>query len=384
MRLINVANLSPGQIVGRPVIDDKGQILLNKGVTLSAGYIQALRAKGYQSVYIADTNVGVNVDGDEDLNPVTRSRAIQTLQKAFDAIEKHVPELREKSFEALSKAFASDSIKALMRKGGAFEGIENSVTEIMNEVLTRSTLAGLASIRSADSQMFHHSVDVCVVAVMIAKAINMPADRMRQLAVGCLLHDIGKLFVDPRQNRVSQVRQHTLLGYELLKNGSTSDILAPRVALEHHEWQDGSGEPRGLRGSNTIERNRSLGGPVPTLVGEIAAVANLYDNLLSGSPTQPPMPPDQVVMAIRAASGTNLNKEIVTMFLRLVPVFPLGTEVVVRGGEFRGCTALVKEVRPSQLDRPTIIVFKDVKGKPISPVEIDLMQRTDITIRCKV
>src|SRR5690606_22306512 len=118
-----------------------------------------------------------------------------TLQKAFDAIEKHVPELREKSFEALSKAFASDSIKALMRKGGAFEGIENSVTEIMNEVLTRSTLAGLASIRSADSQMFHHSVDVCVVAVMIAKAINMPADRMRQLAVGCLLHDIGKLFV---------------------------------------------------------------------------------------------------------------------------------------------------------------------------------------------
>jgi HD-GYP domain-containing protein (c-di-GMP phosphodiesterase class II) len=218
---------------------------------------------------------------------------------------------------------------------------------------------------------------------MIAKAINLPPDRMRQLAVGCLLHDIGKLFVDPHQNRLSQVRQHTLLGYELLKNSTSSDILAPRVALEHHEWQDGTGEPRGLRGSNTIERNRNVSGPVPTLVGEIAAVANLYDNLLSGSPSQPPMAPDQVVMAIRTAGGTNLNKEIVTLFLRLVPVFPLGTEVLVRGGELRGFTAIVKEVRPDQLDRPTIIVFKDAKGNFISPTEIDLSNKPEITIRCK-
>jgi putative nucleotidyltransferase with HDIG domain len=383
MRLINVANLTPGLIIGRPVIDDKGQVLLNKGVELSPLYIEALREKGYPHVYIADADEGIVVEGDEDLNPVTRSKAIQTLQKAFDAIEKHVPELRDKSYETLSKTFASESFQALMRKGGAFEGIEESVNAIMQEVLTRSTLAGLASIRSVDSEMYHHSVDVCVVAVMIGKAIGLPSDRIRQLAVGCLLHDIGKLFTDPNANRISQVRQHTLLGYELLKNCPNPDILAPRVALEHHEWQDGSGEPRGLVGSNRIERDRKLPPPVPTLVGEIAAVANVYDNLLTGSLGQPPMSPDQVVQAIRSASGTHLNREIVSTFVRLVPVFPLGTEVLMRSGEFRGAIGIVKDVKPHQLDRPTVMLFKDQKGQPISPVEIDLAAHPEVLIRSR-
>jgi HD-GYP domain-containing protein (c-di-GMP phosphodiesterase class II) len=72
-------------------------------------------------------------------------------------------------------------------------------------------------------------------------------------------------------------------------------------------------------------RNRLSTPPIPTLVGEIAAAANLYDNLLTGSPSRPALTTDLAVQAIYDASGTHLNKEIVTAFIRLVPVFPLGT-----------------------------------------------------------
>jgi HD-GYP domain-containing protein (c-di-GMP phosphodiesterase class II) len=62
---------------------------------------------------------------------------------------------------------------------------------------------------------------------MIANAIGLGSRETQQLAVGCLLHDIDKLFVVPSASELSKVRQPTLLGYEILKNSPSSDILAP-------------------------------------------------------------------------------------------------------------------------------------------------------------
>ena len=383
MRLVSVENLEPGFIVGRPVVDDTGKMLLNKGIELTADYIRALALKGYTSIYVAEADAGVGIEGDEDLDPVTRSKAILGLREVFEAIEHEVPNLREKSMEDLARICEGEAMRALMSPGGPFDGIQDVVASMLREVLTRSTLAGLASICSADSKLYSHSVDVCVVAVMIARAIGLKDAQLKQLATGCLLHDIGKVFVGQDADEKTLVRRHTLLGYELLKNCPDPDIVVPHVALEHHEWQDGSGEPRGLMGGNAIERDRSLPPPIPTLVGEIAAVANVYDGLLAGSQRRPPMTPDAVVQSISNASGTQLNREIVAAFVRLVPVYPLGTSITVRSGEYRNYTAIVSQVNPARLDRPIITIFRDNKGKTIPAVEMDLAEESGVRIQCK-
>ena len=381
MRVVGVENLTVGLIVGRPVVDESGQILLNKGVPLSPLYIRALADKGYASIYVADTEDGVQIEGDEDLNPATRAKAILTLRKAFDLIEHKVPQLRERSFDDLAKLCASDMMRALMSEGGPFDKIQEAAGNILKEVLTRATLAGLTSIKSVDSKMYSHSIDVCVVAIMVARGVGLDDGQLRQLATGCLLHDIGKLFVDREADALSQVRQHTLLGYELLKNCPNPDILAPHVALEHHERQNGEGEPRGLVGSNTLRRDRSLPPPIPTLVGEIAALANAYDNLQTGSLSQPPMTPDSVVQTISAAAGSHFNREVVTAFLRLVPVYPLGTKVIVRSKAHHNFTGLVSVVNQGKLDKPTITIFRDNEGERIAPIEINMAEDPDVRIR---
>ncbi len=382
MRLVRVENLQAGLVVGRPVLDDKGQALLNVNVVLTERYIEALTQKGYECVYVKDADSPVDVPPDEDLDPATRIQAIQALRDTFDGIEQEVTELRGASFDELLEACRSDNFRALMT--GSSEDVQGAVEGIIGKTLTRSTLAGMASIRSADSYLHNHCIDVCVIGITIGRTLGLDERRLSQLATGCLLHDIGKVFLTKHTDAMTEVRQHALLGFELLKNSPEPDILAPYVALEHHEHQDGSGQPRGLTGNNSVERDRKASDePVPTLIGEIAAVANAYENLLGGRPGKPPQPPDHAIQAIRNASGTHLNRAIVRAFLRTVPVYPLGTEVLVRSTKFRNYTGIVTRVNQERLDRPTVMLIRDNTGKAIEPVEVNLLEHMAIQVRCR-
>lgn len=384
MRLVSVANLKPGLIIGRPIMDESGQILLNDGVELNAKYIAALTAKGFQSIYIRDPEVAVEMPPDQDLDQATRIKALAALRNTFTAIEHEVGPLREVSIERAALACRSDAIRALLAEGGGFSDIQSVAKNILQSVLTRTTLAGLTSIKAADAQLHNHCIDTAIVGIMIARAIGLDSRQIPVLTTGCLLHDIGKIFSKQRADAMSEVRRHTLLGFELLRANDASNIIGAHIALEHHERQDGSGEPRGLSGTNTIDRGRLTNEPVPTLLGEIAAVANLYDNLLNGSPSQPPLPPDGAIYAIRAAAGPHLNRAIVSAFLRMVPVYPLGTEVLVRSERFRNYTGLVTQIDPARLDKPVVTLIRDNNANVIIPIVIDMRQEPDIAVRCKV
>lgn len=379
MRLVKIEKLEPGMVVGRALQDEDGNTLLNENVTLSQKYIDVLASKGLPTIYIKSEAEDLDLMPDEDLSPEVRAHAVKVLRTAFDDIENELGDVRHESFEKVRSALDSSNIRVLTGEDGPLKNISGLVTEIFDDILTRTTLAGLTSIKSEDTHLHNHSIDVCVVAIMIGKILALPGDQMRQLATGCLLHDIGKLFLDKRASEVSQVRQHTLLGYELLRNNE--DLLAPHVAFEHHEHQDGSGEPRGLQGSNTTRRNRNVSGPVPTLIGEIAAVANVYDNLLTGSASRPPMTPEAVLQTIESVSGTHLNKAIVTAFRRVVPVYPLGTDVLLRGGDYHNFRGIVNRVNPEALDRPTVLLVKDNHGQNITAIEVDLKENEKLALR---
>ncbi len=383
MRIVNVENLKPGFVVGRALLDETGRTLLSSGVELTERYIAVLREKGFDRLYIQDPELEEDIPPDEDLDPVTRSRAFQALRGSMETVGKELLDLRDKSFDDVKNACSSDAVRALVGADGPFAQLASVISQILDEVLTRPTLAGLTSIRSADSVIYQHSIDVCITAIMIGRTVGVQESRLRPLATGCLLHDIGAVFVDPNADQRRRLRQHTLLGYELLKESDDPDILAPHIALEHHEHQDGSGEPRGLVGSNTIERKRDLPPPIPTLVGEIAAVANTFDTLSSGMWGHPPMTADAALAAIESVAGAHLNKAIVTAFVKLVPIYPRGAEIIVRSGSYRNFSGIVGKVRPNQLDKPVVLLIRDNHGNSITPVQLDLLEESDATIQCR-
>ncbi|MDQ1257120.1 MAG: hypothetical protein QG656_1722, partial [Candidatus Hydrogenedentes bacterium] len=301
----------------------------------------------------------------------------------YKAIGGEVHRLRELSSVDIYESLRSEPVRALMVKNGPMTRIHELVREILDEVLSHDLLTGLTSIKSADADIYQHSIDVCAISIVVGRTVGLDKKRLRQLATGALLHDVGSIFLESHGRDAAYIVQHTKLGYELLRNNDDPDILAPHVAYEHHEHQDGPGLPRGLRGDNMIERHHGTSQTVPTLIGEIAAIANAYDNLLSGRDGGEPMTPDLALQHIRENAGSTFNRAIVAAFLRVTPVFPKGTEVIIRAGTHKGYTAIVAEVHPGALDRPIITLTHDAHNHPIEPRLIDLLDTPNTDIRAK-
>jgi HD-GYP domain-containing protein (c-di-GMP phosphodiesterase class II) len=215
---------------------------------------------------------------------------------------------------------------------------------------------------------------------MVGRALGFDASRMNQLAAGCLLHDVGKVFVEPGGSPAEDIVRHTVLGYELLRNSEEADLLSPFVAYEHHEHQDGTGLPRGLRSSNEVRRRRGHGGAVPTLIGEVCAVADTYDNLLSGAGGALPMTPDKALHAIGLGAGERFNYEVVHAFRSVVPVYPRGCQVRLRGGPFDGCLGVVAQVNAKHLAHPMVILARNARGERITPRQMDLREHRDVLL----
>ena len=148
-------------------------------------------------------------------------------------------------------------------------------TETVDFVLQREgAMAQLASIMATDYYTYTHSINVCVFVVALAHQCGVARADIQELAVGALLHDLGKSRVpkellnksgDLTSEELELIRKHVEWGEELLgQHRQLSPVVMLPVAL-HHEKLDGSGYPRRLTGDRIH------------LFGRITALADCFD-----------------------------------------------------------------------------------------------------------
>ena len=158
------------------------------------------------------------------------------------------------------------------------EKLYYSIEHIIWEVFcNKSVKLCLAHIRTTDEYTFSHCVNTTVYALIIGKSLDYTPKDMKELAIGTLLHDIGKIILDAdilyKENKLSKseieyVHLHALEGYKLIKNRSIPEA-SKKVVRNHHERIDGSGYPYGLHGSQIDEFSK------------IAGIADVFDALTS-------------------------------------------------------------------------------------------------------
>ena len=182
-------------------------------------------------------------------------------------------------------------------------------------------LAVLAEARSTDesgsvaSAMTERATRVGEVAAEIAAELGEPNHWVRQLRLATRLHDIGKIVVSDtillKPGRLDAaeldvVQRHPVAGGEILA-GSTSPLiqLAAVIALHHHERWDGTGYPSGLAQSD-----------IP-LAGRIAAVADVYDALISARADRAAFQPIDAIDQIVTGRDTQFDPRVVDAFVRV-------------------------------------------------------------------
>jgi HD-GYP domain-containing protein (c-di-GMP phosphodiesterase class II) len=171
------------------------------------------------------------------------------------------------------------------------------------------------ALATKDTYTEEHTRRVAMLAVRVGEELGLPRSRLRALAVGALLHDVGKLAVPDEvlkkpgpldDAEFVLVQEHPMRGRRLLRElgGFGHDVL--RLVLDHHERRDGSGYPRGLC-AKEIDFDTS-----------ILAVCDVYDALRSERVYREAWTHDQAITFLRDGSGTLFDERCVGALERLL------------------------------------------------------------------
>ncbi|MCC7106953.1 MAG: HD domain-containing protein [Chloroflexi bacterium] len=383
-----VAHLKPGMVLAQSLRTERGDVLLAAGTAMTPFYIQSIQRRGYISVYVED-GLADDVEPADIVSEQVRASTTSHVARVYEVVGKLAQDSREGP--RVRPRTVDDAIRRLgprqleLPKEGArmLEALYSDIERIMDEILEANTVTSLESLKSHNSYTFEHSVDVGIVGILLGKKAGLHQKEMRELALGCLLHDIGKMYIDEaildKPDRLTveefeEVKKHPLMGFELVRRMPIMSSLPAHVAYQHHERQDGNGYPRGLIGNNRLIRTmaESMDPRRILMIAEIAAVADVYSALTSDRPYRPAMPLDRCMRVLLEMSDSHLNREVVRMLRRTIPAYPVGHWVAVTEGMYRGWRGVVTAVHTQALDRPLVRLLLDPRGETVPPVEIDL------------
>ncbi|MDX6586706.1 MAG: hypothetical protein QOI31_1179 [Solirubrobacterales bacterium] len=172
----------------------------------------------------------------------------------------------------------------------------------------------LRTLALRDHMTARHSAAVARYARAMAQEIGLPESEQELIHTAALFHDIGK-FIFPDSILLSKrrltdeeyaiVRRHPEVGADVIAGIEGYDAVA-KIVLHHHERPDGRGYPHGL-----ISHEIPLG-------AKIIAVADTYDVITARDTYQDPRPMVEAFAELRRVSGSQLDGELVELFIRLM------------------------------------------------------------------
>jgi HD-GYP domain-containing protein (c-di-GMP phosphodiesterase class II) len=202
----------------------------------------------------------------------------------------------------------------------------------------------LSTMKSYNEYTFFHSVNTCILTLMIGRVAGLHDSDQILLGMGALLHDIGKVGVPTsilqHPGRLSpdqwaEISRHPQAGAEAILTASEpgQEVVAV-VALEHHARYDGSGYPNLVYFEEPPDHTGNGHPHHPLhLFSRLTAVADGYDALTSRRSYRRPETPTRALQILLAGAGTMYDPDVVHAFIDLMGEFPPGSLLRLQRGE---------------------------------------------------
>lgn len=174
-----------------------------------------------------------------------------------------------------------------------------------------------ASLEARDGYTIGHGERVSALCVLMGEQLRLPSRRLRAMAHGALLHDVGKIGVPDQllhkpgaltTDEHDRVREHSVRGSTIILAAGGGEV-EHAVVRHHHERWDGGGYPDGLAGD-----------AIP-LEARIAAVADVYDAVRSARSYREAWTAETAQRLIRDGAGTHFDPACVESFFSVVAVW---------------------------------------------------------------
>jgi HD-GYP domain-containing protein (c-di-GMP phosphodiesterase class II) len=270
-----------------------------------------------------------------------RRRAALAAQRQGDAV-------CAAQYAEASQAWKVAAEQVLTVPLAAREATEGLTLSLLNKMMIDGELSIRVLATSPAEHAAAHALNVTVISLLLGRMLGFNETEMRDLGVGALLHDIGKLEL-PERLRLpdgqfshaenTQYREHVAHGIAHGQRMNLS-LAALGVLAQHHEMVDGSGFPNrvGAEGMPAIAR--------------IVALVNRYDNLCNPAVPSHALTPHEALSLIFAQAQSKFDGAMLTALIRMMGVYPPGSMVQLSDDRY----ATVIGVNSSRPLKPRVLV----------------------------
>ena len=350
----------------------------NRFMVDNATTLNKILGIGVEEVYI-DTVLGADVGGVET-STVEDKEVEGSLADLIELSPNITNKLTHAEEFEKAKALYSNASKVMQHmmkdvrlgKQIALEQCEPMIDDIMDSMFRYpSALLSLAQMKTRDEYTFQHSVSVAALAITIARVLHMQRTEIKDIALGGLLHDVGKALVPGRilnkpgkldEAEFEIMKSHVTFTAKLLNDIKGVSEITFNAAAQHHERYDGAGYPKGLKGDEI------------RLHGQMLAIVDVYDAITSIRAYHNGLPPGEVLKRMFEWRGAQFNPSLVQAFIKGVGIYPAGSLVRMESGRL----GIVREVPPDKLMQPIVQLFYDCKRLcHITPEMVNLSASKD-------
>ncbi len=348
MRRVLLDSIKGHELLARDIVTESGIVIISSGTVMKREYINKLMELGINYIYINDEfSIGINVDDNIEI-------------KIKDQCQDIVRTIIE---------------KYSYQNNGDLEEIQFVAEQIIFDIINEpEVLFSISGVRRRSESTYSHSLNVCVLSVLLALKMNLPKAKVREIAVGSLLHDIGynmvpfdymnyDYYISSKEEQ-KELMKHVVYGYSAVIKETWLSMAAKDIILCHHERLDGSGYPFHKKADKI------------RLGSKIVAVCDVFDSYVYGF-LVPKMKVHHTIDYIVSQAGVKFDFEIVNCFIESVAAYPNGTIVLTNEGE-KGIVISQNSKCPT---RPVLHMLEDGNGKKYDVwVEKDLKKELSIII----
>ena len=344
MRRMRLGGEAIGNALAEPPTDGTGRPLAPRAKVIDEELVRRLREAGVQTVFVDDPAFQ-DLQFSALVSPPTVRLAAAVFHEAKERLANRPKEpLPYVPFLHLSQAVIQDSFD------------------------TPLDVAAVLVPQNQAQRDEIHALNRASLVVRLAQAMRLPR-YAGDVAVAGLACDLGMLLIPPgvrwqhqelTAEEVETIRGHVAASLKFAEGREGWTAVTRAAIAQHHERVDGSGYPNGIKGEEMHPIARML------------AVCDVFSAMLIPRPDRGAFSPEEALAEVDGAAGSLFDYDTVVAFHRMVPPYPVGTEVELSSGE----RAVVLRVPGELKARPMVRVFMDKEGHRLPEFsELDLSQR---------